>query len=417
MRLPDKPLRRFLPLLKLATKIADKIPARDDTWPQKVAKVLSLFDAANEVYGGGRSKMRELTDRYSLVERESETFVRLFFSTALRDLFTLRRQQLDEREDLIEATGEDGERIFFRETHYGNTRLENDFYISPGVDFAKVIDRLWAQYQDGIYLSVTSEASGWKKETTICDVPPVPIERLSRAARARLSSTVDRHRNFVADGVHRTYLFFGPAGTGKSSFAVLFARAIGGRALKFDATSLPILGVKEFGFLLDTLKPGCLIIDDLDRAPIQEVGARVLFLLERLKTHYPQMTVVLSVNDPTKLDSALLRCGRIDIPISFDAPERDEMEQMVRTMLGAHKVPAWRGTADAVKRILDASEGLTHAYLDDLCRRLRHEEVDDVIASVSLLKSLAEKAQEAASPKVLQAAVLGEPVKISAAPN
>lgn len=418
MRLPEKPLRRLLPLLKLATKVADKIPAKDDTWPQKFAKVLSLFDAANDVYGGGRSKMRELTDRHGLVERESETFVRIFFSTTLRDLFTLRRLQLDEREDLIEAISEDGERIFFRETHYGNARIENDFYITPGIDFARVIDRLWAQYQDGIYLSMTSEAGGFRKETTICDVPAVPVDRLSRAARARLAATVDRHRNFVVDGVHRTYLAFGPAGTGKSSFAVLFARAIGGRALKFDATSLPILGVKEFGFLLDTLRPGCLIIDDLDRAPIAEVGARVLFLLERLKTHYQRMTVVLSVNDPAKLDAALLRCGRIDIPISFDAPERDEMEQMVRAMFAAHKVPSFRSTSDVVKQILDASDGLTHAYLDDLVRRLRHEEVADVLASVKLLKALAGKAEAAASPKALPgAAMLGEPTKLCSATN
>ena len=399
MKLPEKPLRRILPILKLATKIAAQVPTQHDTLPQKVVKVLALFDAANEVYGGGRSKMRELTDRYSLVERESETFVRMFFATTLRDLFTVRRQTLSDHEDLIEATGADGERIFFRESHgYGATRIENDFYITPGINFDRIIDRLWAQYADGIYLSITTEPGGWGRETTICDVPPVPVERLSRAARVKLAATVERHRNFVTDGVHRTYLYFGPAGTGKSSAAVLFARAIGGRALKLDATSLPTLSLKELGFLLDTLKPGCLIIDDLDRAPLAEVGARVLFLLERLKTHYPKMTIVLSVNDPTKLDSALLRCGRIDIPIAFDAPEHDEMEQMVRAMMVSHKVPEWRATAAVVKRILDDAEGLTHAYLDDLCRRLRHEELDDVLASIALLKSLAEMALAAGTP-------------------
>ena len=262
-------LRRVLPILKLATKIADKIPARGDTLPQKVAKVLSLFDAANDVYGGGRGRMRELTDRYSLVERESETFVRLFFSTSLRDLFTLKRQQLDDREDL-------------------------------------------------------------------------------------------------------------------------FSKSLGGRALKLDATSLAIVSVKEIGFLVETLRPAFLVIDDLDRADIAAVNARVLFLLERLKTHYPWMTVVLSVNDPAKLDAALLRCGRIDIPVEFGAPERDEVEQMVAGMCAGHGV---RVDGRSVERIaIEAVSGqFTHAYLDDLCRRLRHEPLEDLIASIGLLKALAEK--------------------------
>jgi hypothetical protein len=377
-----------MPLLKLGTELLGKIPTSRDTWPEKTAKVLALLDATNKVYGGGRSKMRELQDRYSLVERESETFVRIFFATALRDLFTVRRMALDEKEDLIEATDASGERLFFRETHYGNSRIESDFYATPGIDFARVIDRLWTQYPDGIYLSVTID--GWRKDTTICEVPPVPVERLSRHARDRLASVAATHAHFASDGVHRCYLCYGPPGTGKSTFAVLFARAAGGRALKLDAASLPALSVKELGFLLDALRPGFLVIDDLDRAPVADVGARVLFMLERLKTHYPAMTVVLTANDPKKLDAAMLRCGRIDIAIPFDAPEPDEIEQMVRALLVQHDVPAARSTAAAIKQIVDGADHLTHAYLDDLCRRLRHEEVSDVLTSVMLLKGLAE---------------------------
>lgn len=393
-------LRRALPLLKLGTELLGKIPTARDTWPEKLAKVLALLDATNKVYGGGRSKMRELSDRYALVERESETFVRIFFATTLRDLFTIRRQTLDEKEDLLEAVGADGERLFFRETHYGGARIESDFYATPGIDFSSVIDRLWGQYPDGIYLSVTTEPGGWRKDTTICEVPPVPVDRLSRKARDRLAVVMATHAHFIHDGVHRCYLCYGPPGTGKSTFAVLFARAAGGRALKLDAASLPLLSVKELGFLLDALRPGFLVIDDLDRAPVAEVGARVLFMLERLKTHYPAMTVVLTANDPRKLDAAMLRCGRIDIPLLFDAPEPDETEQMVRALLVHHDVPSARSTAEVIKQIVDGSDHLTHAYLDDLCRRLRHEDVPDVLASVMLLKRLAEEAT-AEGPKPL----------------
>src|ERR1700734_221958 len=325
--------RRALPLLKLGTELLGKVPTARDTWHERITKLLALADATNKVYGPGRGKMRELSERYALVEHESETFVRLFFATTLRDLFTLRRQTLDEREDLIEAVDPSGERMFFRETHYGSTRIEPDFYVSPGIDFAAVIDRLWTQYADGIYLSIASEAGGYRRDTTICEVPPVSSDRVSKAARERLARGSAIHSLYVADRTHRCYLLYGPPGGGKTTFAALFARAHGGRALSLDATSLPLLSVKELGFLLETLRPRFLIVDDLECAPVGEVGARLRFVLVRLKTHYPDMTVVLSVNDPTKLDAALLRPDRIDDPLYFPPPERDEVEQVVRRML------------------------------------------------------------------------------------
>lgn len=391
--------RRALPAAKFAAKILERIPERKDPWYVKATKVLSLVDAANDVYGSGRSRMRELQDRYDLVERESETFVRVFFATTLRDLFELRRSRLDDHTDLIEAIGDGGERIFFRESNWSGPRIESDFFVTPGVNFNRVIDRLWSQYRDGIYLSVTQDPGAWKKDITVCEVPSVNEERISQHARARLAEMVALHQGFVTDRVHRCYLSYGPRGTGKSSFAVLFARAFGGRALKLDATSIPMFSVRDLGFLLDTLRPKFLIIDDLDRAPVADIGPRLLFMLERLKASAPGITIVLSVNEPSKLDSALLRCGRIDIPVRFDPPERAEQAQMVSAMLLEHGVPDERRTPDVVARILDGSKDLTHAYMADLCLRLRREAVDQVLASVRELNQLAEEADSKAKGK------------------
>ncbi len=386
-------IRRALPILKIATKLVDKIPNRKDNAWEKAAKILALLDAVNDTYGGGRGRLRELQDRYGLVETDSETFVRVFFATTLRDLFTLRRERLTDHEDLIEATGKDGERIFFRESHWSGSRMESEFYATPDLNFAAVIDRLWQGYPDGIYLSVTSEPGMYRRETNVCEVPPVQRERMSRKSLARLDALAAVHAHYMADGVHRCYLLYGPAGSGKSSFAVLLARAFGGRALKLDATALPLFSVRDIGFLIGTLRPRFLIIDDLERAPLAEVAPRILFLLERLKSSAPETTIVLSVNDPSKLTSALLRCGRIDVPLAFEKPERDETEQMVRALCIEHDVPAERRTDAAIARIIDGGVDLTQAYLADLCVRLRHEDVEDVLASVNELRALAEAAE------------------------
>ena len=227
----------------------------------------------------------------------------------------------------------------------------------------------------------------------MCDVPPVTIDMLSRRARTRLDAAVDLHRWFVADKVHRTYLLHGPRGTGKTSFEVLFAREFGGRALMLDASALPLFSVRDVDFLIRTLRPRFLVIDDIDLAPIDTVAHRLLFMLQRMKTSAPDTCIMLSVNDASKLPSALLRCGRIDIPIRFEPPEADETEQMVRAALAQHNVPDERRTDDVVARIIAGSTDLTHAYVADLCMRLRREPVEQVIASVRELNDLAESAE------------------------
>lgn len=398
-------LGRALPVLKLATKVVNTIPTSSDSWPVRVAKVLSLADHALEIMGGDRGRMREMRDRYGLVEYESAMFASLFFATPLRDAFTLYRESVSQHVDLIQAVGPDGERIVFSESNYSGSRIDSGFYMSGGLDFSAIINRLWQSYPDGIYLSITVDPGGWRKDTTVCAVPAVPEDRLSHAARERLAHMVKVHRCFEADGAHRAYLCVGPAGSGKTSFETLFAKAFGGRALKIDAACLPLINVKELGFLVETLRPRFIIVDDLDRAPIADVTARVLFMLERFKVDYKGTTLLLSVNDVTKVDSALLRCGRIDVPVMFSAPPRDEVEQMVRSLLVAHAVPAARATPDVMDLLVSEaySDAMTHAYIDDLCRRLRHEEPSDVIASVKLLHQLAEmsnaaKAETKAAP-------------------
>ncbi len=383
---------RALPVLRFGTSIVDKIPTSEDTWAQVVAKGLAVADAAIKARAHG-DRFRDLVERYDLLEKESETFVRLFFHSDMKEHFRVSRFPLGENETLVEAMGSDGERMAFRESQYmGRLTLDSAFFVSRSLNLDAVVDELWRKHPNGIYVSVVREPGGWKSETSVLGIPPVQAI-LSQRAVTQLGMLSERHRKFLKDGVHRCYLCYGPPGTGKSTFAVKFGLEFEGRSVKVDASSLNLLSVKDFGYILDVLKPNTLIVDDMDRAPVEEIGARILFLMERLKNCYPKTAVILTVNDPTRLDSALLRSDRIDVPLEFPVPTTEETQQLVAHLLQHYGVSPdlWEPVVAAV-----AADDLTHAYVNDLCRRLRHEPIDEVLASVRHLRQMSKQATRSA---------------------
>jgi SpoVK/Ycf46/Vps4 family AAA+-type ATPase len=244
---------------------------------------------------------------------------------------------------------------------------------------------LWQGYPGGIYLTVVQNPGEWRTKTSIHAIPPVGGTEMSTAAQSRLTDLAARHRQFLKDKVHRCYLFFGPPGTGKTTAACVLSAEFGGRILKLDAVSLPHMTIGEMEFLLETLKPSFLLVDDVDLAPMDGVGPRVLYLMEHLKAHFPEIAIILTANDPSKLPAAWLRCGRIDIPVEFEAPTGPERAQMVASLLTRYGADPGM-TQDVILGI--EKDDLPHANLDDLCRRLRHESLGEVLASLRLLKAL-----------------------------
>lgn len=397
--MPPSPLaflsrRSTLTWLRFGSEILGKLPRRGDSIPELLAKTLALADSAQKVFGARDARYRRLTEHGALHERTSETFTRLFFATALKERFALTRTAVDEHLDFVEAQAPDGTKLVFQERRYGSTpEIDPEFFHSPAFDFKAAVDLLWASAPHGLLLGIGLGRYGYGRETTVSALPPVAAEAQSRKARERLASVVAAHRLFVETGIHRTYLLVGPRGTGKTSFATHFARAFegGGRLLQLDAASLPLATPQELGFLLDILRPAFLVVNDLDRAPIEAVSARMLFLLEMVKASHRETTVVLTVNDPTKLDSAMLRSQRIDIPVDFNVPDAEEREELLKLFAG------WL-PPETTARLVAGSAGWTHAYVVGLSERLNAlhtlESPATALAAVKRLWDLAEASEQ-----------------------
>jgi hypothetical protein len=368
--------RAMLSLFRFGTELLGKLPARGDGPLAVAVKLLAIGDAWDGVYGGKSSVYTSIFSRYSLKERTSEPFVRLFFGTNLGSTYKLRRIGVSEHLEMIEAVAPDGERLFFQEHRYGRPEVSAEFFHTPDFNFGEAMSVLWDRYRDGLYLSLVPGRGGWGHEVTFCGLSPDATACRSRKATARITELADSLLE-----APRTLLLYGPPGTGKTSMVMAVARLCGGRLLKIDAASLPQIGVQELGFLIDALRPQFLLVDDFDRAPVEEVRARVLFLFERLKAAGP--SVFVTVNDVAKLDPALLRSGRIDAAIELGLPDAEERADILgRLGLGTDLVAA--------------TDGFNHADLDALAEKARSAPVDAVLAGMQRLRALAQQAAAAA---------------------
>jgi hypothetical protein len=364
--------RTALSALRLGTELMGKVPRRGDGPFDLLVKGLAMADAWHGIFGRKASTHADLFSRFDLRSRRSEPFVKLFFSTGLERDYKVRRHGVSEHLEFVEAEAPDGERLFFQEHRYGAPEIGAEFYHTRGFDFAAALVSLWGRHRDGLYLSLAPGRHGWGHEATFAALAPDATGCRSRKAGERI---VEVARSLQERP--RTLLLYGPPGTGKTSLAAGVARHNGGRLLAIDAACLPHLSVQELGFLLESLQPRHLLLDDFDRAPIDDVRSRVLFALATLKT--AGVSSFITVNDASRLDAAMLRSGRIDGALELPLPDAEERgDILARLGLGAD--------------LVSATDGWCHADLDALAERARVEPVAEAMADMRALRDLAAKA-------------------------
>jgi hypothetical protein len=382
---------RLLQLFRFGTDILGKLPGKGDGVVQILVKALALADSYEKTFARKTTVYQDIFDRYDLREKRSEAFVRLFFDTDLcHDGFTLRRQGASDHVELIEAVSLDGERLFFQEMRYGKPEIANDFFHTPRFDFAKALRSIWKRYPHGIYLSSRPSRSGYGRESTFCAIPDVAYD-LTAPAMDRIVNAIAAHS--ARKGQAWCTILYGPPGTGKTAHVNGFAFLSGKRLLKIDASALPQLGPLELSFLVDALKPQVLLIDDFDRAPIDDTRSRVLYLFEHVKQEHAGLATFITVNRSDGLDPALLRSQRIDDAEEFPVLTAQERIEVI----GRIKKAALRALfqeADAQQRFA----GFNHADFMAAVNRCNDDErFDDVMGSIQRLRALAEAAEAAAT--------------------
>lgn len=344
-------------VLRICTEVAPKIPSLDDNLLTKIVKVGSVIDGVHSAVRGQGDAMHGLALQLGLVEHTNKHFVELFFNTTLREMFRVRRLAINDYKQVVEATFDGMGSLYFTE-FASDGKHDETFYHTPGFDFERAIGLLWTAYEGRIQVSITEGEYG---TTTTFDNIAVGDDRIFGVTSDIVQRLIDKHGRYRLDKVTRAYLFVGAPGTAKSTAAVRIAHAHGQRLLQITAKSFENVEEPALNFLLKVLEPDFIVIDDLDKADVDCALPTILSIMQRFKRTHAGATVIVTVNDITRLDMALLRPGRIDRIVHFVEPDALERRTILLGYLNEYRARELPETD--LQLLVRETEGLTGAYL------------------------------------------------------
>lgn len=132
----------------------------------------------------------------------------------------------------------------------------------------------------------------------------------------------------LAASVPRSVMLYGPPGTGKSTMARTVVELMELRSFRIRIGDLGQLDNSTLFEAISIFEPDAVILDDFDRTHGQAALLETLeFFQQKVKL------VIVTVNNKRKLDTALLRPGRIDELLLIDKMD----EEVVRHVLGQYQ--------------------------------------------------------------------------------
>lgn len=142
----------------------------------------------------------------------------------------------------------------------------------------------------------------------------------------------------------RSYLLYGPSGTGKTSFVAAMARL-----LCYDIYAIDMSKVADdsclTNLLLRTTSQSMILIEDLDRYLKEKsmavtISGLLNFMDGIISSFGEERVLVFTMNDKDQIDQAVLRPGRIDVHIQFPLCDFPAFKSLASSYLGVkeHKL-------------------------------------------------------------------------------
>ncbi|KZV21914.1 hypothetical protein F511_05604 [Dorcoceras hygrometricum] len=136
----------------------------------------------------------------------------------------------------------------------------------------------------------------------------------------------------------RSYLLYGPSGTGKSSFIAAVSDLLG-----YDVYSVNLSQVADDSdlntLLLQTTCKSLIVVEHLDRyisekATAKTTPAGFLNFMDGISNFQEEKIIIFTMNSKEGIDSALLRPGRIDVHIHFPNCDFNSFKNLACNYLG-----------------------------------------------------------------------------------
>ncbi|XP_073024568.1 AAA-ATPase At2g46620-like [Primulina eburnea] len=142
----------------------------------------------------------------------------------------------------------------------------------------------------------------------------------------------------------RSYLLYGPSGTGKSSFIAAVSNLLG-----YDVYTVNLTQVANDSdlntLLLQTACKSLIVVEHLDRYISEKATAKItasgfLNFIDGLSNFQDEKIMIFTMNSKEGIDSAMLRPGRIDVHIHFPNCDFNSFKSLACNYLGVkeHKL-------------------------------------------------------------------------------
>lgn len=168
-----------------------------------------------------------------------------------------------------------------------------------------------------------------------------------------LDTFVDRKEFYAQKGINfkRNYLFYGPAGTGKTSIASAMAKYLGYSLHVINLASVKDdLSLQRMGAQIK--KKSVVLLEDIDcilsNRDVKSENLNFSTVLNFLDGLYApsDCVFVMTTNHPEVLDDALMRKGRVDLALHVDFPSVVEVEKFMSDFYEVDvKLPVIAGSA------------------------------------------------------------------------
>lgn len=239
----------------------------------------------------------------------------------------------------------------------------------------------------------------WGKVDGCVDVQPSPHQyktfRFSEystdggqqfgSAQQRIDDFIEKNRRFIKLGFERSYLFLGPAGSGKTTMSQRFARAYSQRILQFSPDVVWQVGDIDLSRLIQEAQAEVILIDEIDKL-LSNMNAhgqgQLLSRIEKIRKCRPGLITIFTANSIENFPDAMRRPGRIDDIIEFTYPEEEDRKAILR---GYSKLLGVEVTDDVVEQIAGMSEGLTGAWLKEVVMQMK---VSDPTTACGLIEKM-----------------------------